>query len=115
MRKIFFGKSKVESLDVGFHDCALPKNIVLSPFVYFEFHHKPFETLIEHAKTKLKDRINLSESNFDNYLGKGNHLLKFLRMNKFDYNEFINGLSFFESNALESLLNQHRIDYPFLR
>jgi hypothetical protein len=39
VRKLFFGKSKVESLDVGFHDCVLPKNIYLSPFVYFEFHH----------------------------------------------------------------------------
>ena len=113
MRKLFFGKSKVESLDVGFHDCASPKNIVLSPFVYFEFHHKPFETLIEHAKTKLKSRLDLSADNLGNYSGKGNHLIKFLKMTKKQYEDYINELLYIKSSTLEECFIAYNINYPF--
>ena len=71
MRKLFFGKTKVKSLDVGYHNCVLPENIMLSPFVHFEFHHKPFETLIEHAEKKLKARLELFEGDVTGYTGKG--------------------------------------------
>lgn len=113
MRKLFFGKSEVVSLDTGFHNCELPKNIVLSSFVYFEFHHKPFKTLVEHAQEKLQTRLDLSADNLENYSGKGSHLIKFIRMNEVDYYKYINALSFFESNVLESLLDAQQIDYPF--
>jgi len=113
MRKLFFGKSKVESLDVGFHDCALPKNIVLSPFVYFEFHHKPFDLLIVHAKVKLQDRLDLKLNSLENYSGKGNHLIKFLTMTQSQYEDYIDELLYIKSSALEECLIGFNINYPF--
>jgi hypothetical protein len=71
--------------------------------------------MIAHTKSKLQGRLDLLTSNLEVYSGKGNHLIKFLRMKKNDYTEYINMLSFFESNALEFFLDQHHIDYPFLR
>ena len=80
--KIFLVKRPVVGLDVGFHGCKEPKKVVDTPLCHFEMHNKPFKVLQQHARNKMKLRVDVNDMDaLEQYSGKGIHLIRFLRNN----------------------------------
>lgn len=114
-KKYFFLKNTIKFLDKGFH-CgeSVYGGSFKTNIVYFHFHNKPFILLLESAKEKLKDRVDVNNlAVLQNYNGDGHHLKQYFLMTEREYVD-----SFVTSHqetimCFGETLNKMNIKYPF--
>jgi Glycosyl transferase family 2 len=114
-KKFFFGKGEIRDLSVGYHNFTYPKRLINSQLIYFEFHHKPFPTLIEHARNKMRSRITFNDAKqLEFYKGAGNHLIKYLLMpSEREYHNYIDSLEWVFDNSLLLKFQKNQMTLPF--
>jgi hypothetical protein len=86
--KVFFTSGEVAYLEHGNHhghlSGAMSEQHV--PFTYLHFRNKPFADLLQQARQKLKDRVDVSDlAAILAYRGHGEHLVPYFSMTEGDY------------------------------
>jgi len=105
-RKLVFGAGRIKGLSVGLHHCVIPKKILTSKLVFFEFHNKPFLDLQRSAKEKLKLRVDINDRNkLASYRGPGEHLPKYLLCSEEQYYEDVNKQPYLYICAINDAFN----------
>lgn len=114
-RKLFFVNCPIEGLDVGFHNCKFPKRPKAASLCHFELHHKPFHVLQQHAKNKMRLRVDVEDQKaIAQYEGPGIHLIPFLKMkSELEYLEYIQNQNWFRTSALKAEFEKMEIVRPF--
>jgi hypothetical protein len=105
-RKLFFGNTRVEDMNVGFHCCRYPATVSPSPVVYFHFHQRPYQQMRRHAMRKLRLRVDpdsLSSEQLAACQGGGSHLREQLAARKGSGSHLIRCLTSTESEYAEWL------------
>lgn len=92
--KSLFPKGNVGHIDHGFHH-PRPKNpsgsVREADLGYIHFHNKPFSELLQHAKEKLKNFVDISDTDaLRQYEGNGLHLTKYFFMSDMEYKSIYN-------------------------
>jgi hypothetical protein len=88
VRKTFFKKGTFEYLDLGFHSGRSRKadGAYDTPFAYMHFNHKPYRTIVEHARNKLQDRVDVNDrAALAAFHGTGYHIAKYLLESEEEY------------------------------
>ncbi len=113
--KIFLVKKPVLGLDVGLHVCTEPKKVVDTTLCHFEMHNKPFEILQQHARNKMKLRVDVNDMGaLEQYTGKGMHLIRFLQKNaEAAYISSMQNQKWFHTQALEQAFFRLGLNHPF--
>jgi len=84
-RKYFFGRSALESLDVGFHSPKLTESSCQNlcsdtNIVAFHYHNKNISIRRANAINKMRSRVNsFLDNDLSQYVGDGRHLINDLR------------------------------------
>jgi len=115
--KLFFGNSRIEGLDVGFHECQRPYVSIGSRIVYFHFHFKPYQLLVEHAREKLKTRLpldNITREELQSYRGPGYHLTRYLTQTEEEVHSWLDSHPSVRTAAANELFAELGVDFPFL-
>lgn len=76
--KVFVRKDTLKKLDHGFHFCetVLGSTEINTQFIYFHYHHKPYNDFIRGAYNKLAPFVDINDSEaLKNFQGPGGHLL----------------------------------------
>lgn len=87
-RKCFFRQGTFLSLDVGFHwgKTKFCDGEHRTNLIQLHFHNKPYDVAKEHAREKLKLRVNsFLPEDIKNYTGPGVHMVKYFTMNHEEY------------------------------
>lgn len=115
-KKLFFKSCSVSGLNIGFHDVCMSNGTPVfegGSLVYFEFHNRTFNELIEKARDKMKLRINLDDIP-DKYNGPGYHLHEYLKWEgELNYIDYIYKFDRFKFNGFEVSFCKLGYDYPF--
>lgn len=114
-RKTFFTKKSFRSLDLGYH---WGKSISLgehkTKITHFHFHNKPFNILIEHAKEKLKSRVDSFEPEYlKTYNGLGSHMVRYFLITEDEYLTQFENLSYIETSSIIDALDKCHEKIPY--
>ena len=91
--KRFFASHNIGTLDHGFHIATARRSseVYATRLTHLHFHHKPYETLMEHARRKLGMFIDVDdEAARESYAGPNCHLTRHFRVSKAQYTEQFN-------------------------
>jgi hypothetical protein len=114
--KIFFRSGTFGWLDQGYHH-GKSKNGSgehKTNLIQFHLHNKPFSTVQAHTLRKLSARLgDKSREEILNYVGAGQHVIKYLRMDEHQYwNHFLR-TSHQQIPALMNAFSSLGLDWPF--
>ncbi|MBY5150588.1 glycosyltransferase family 2 protein [Enterobacter hormaechei] len=115
-RKCFFRKGTFLSLDVGFHwgKTKFCDGEHRTNLIQLHFHNKPYEIAKEHAREKLKLRVNSFEPDeIKKYNGPGVHMVKYFTMQKEEYLDSFIFQSSTKVSTFEELLLKLCIAWPY--
>jgi len=115
-RKCFFYKNTIKELDLGFHwgKTRNSDKEIRTGLVQFHFHNKPFTVAKEHAREKLKDRVeNFQQETLQKYNGPGLHLTHFFTQTEEEFYSKQRRLKHFNTRALVHKFSELDIEWPF--
>ncbi|WP_338455072.1 hypothetical protein [Aeromonas veronii] len=115
-RKCFFRKGTFLSLDVGFHwgKSKFSDGEHRTNLIQLHFHNKPYDIAKEHAKEKLKLRVNSFEPDeIRKYNGPGVHMVKYFTMKNEEYLDSFIFQCCTEVSSFYELLTELNIAWPY--
>jgi hypothetical protein len=116
--KLFFGLTRVEGLDVGFHACDQPRSTFSTQLVYFHLHHRPFADMVERAKHKMQHRLGNGEEitpeKMRDYQGDGAHLKRCLTSTEAEFAAWLSAQPTVTTPALRDRFAQLGLSSPWL-
>jgi len=115
-RKCFFKQGTFQSLDVGFHwgKTKFCDGEHRTNLIQLHFHNKPYEIAKEHAKEKLKLRVNsFAPDEIRKYNGPGVHMVKYFLMSKEEYLDSFISQNYQKVPSFIELLEQLKISWPY--
>lgn len=113
--KIFFSKCKAKAMDVGLHTSQNKQRAKTSRVCHFEFHNKPFEVFVEHARNKMQLRVDVDDLvALSHYRRRGVHLVPFLLPGgRTAYERSFENVDWIETSALQDAFSCFDIAKPF--
>lgn len=115
-RKCFFRQGTFQSLDVGFHwgKTKFCDGEHRTNLVQLHFHNKPYEIAKEHAKEKLKLRVNsFAPDEIKKYNGPGVHMVKYFLISREEYLDSFISQSYQKVPAFIEFLEKVKISWPY--
>jgi Glycosyl transferase family 2 len=114
--KVFFPANTFKSIDYGFHSGLSQLKIPprSTSIIHVHYQHKPLQLLRQHAREKLKARVDVDDIDaLRSYTGAGSHLVKYFFMGLDHYLKMFDSSTFVQLPRFSNILTEQGLEAPF--